>query len=186
MEYANAAITIGGKIKRSDVEKLAYAIADDNAGIDWSDTLDPIDAVAQIEDCADAKRHLYFCASEQPWGRFEALEAICAELGLTHKTECEAGGDWSPLLQFWQPGMIKRGDDGKDRAVPREWSIAEIGRGPMIDAEEIQAMLDASTLADELALMTAVHKFPWPLEIVEDEPDLTAVTRDFVEGGSHG
>jgi hypothetical protein len=41
--------------------------------------------------------------------------------------------------------MIKRGDDGKDRAVPREWSIAEIGPGPMIDAEDIQKHLDAGT-----------------------------------------
>ena len=49
-----------------------------------------------------------------------------------------------------------------------EWAIAEIGRGPMIDAEDIQKHLDAGTLSNEIALMTTVQKFPWPLEIVDN------------------
>jgi hypothetical protein len=184
MEYANAAIMIGGKIKRSDVETLAQAIEEDCATIDWGLSLTVDEAIAEIEDCAKGKRHLFLCKGEQPWGRFEAIEAVCAELELTHCMECEAGGEWSPMLQFWQPGMPTKKDGEHDVIVPREWSIAEIGRGPMIDAEDIQRHLDAGTLADELALMTAVHKFPWPIEIVEDEPDLTAVTREIAEGGA--
>jgi hypothetical protein len=30
--------------------------------------------------------------------------------------------------------------------------------------------------------MTAVHKFPWPIEIVEDEPDFAVATREIAEG----
>jgi hypothetical protein len=188
MEHANAAISIAGKIKRSDLDKLAEAIVDDGAGIDWDPVADDITALEEIEACAKDKRHLFLCASEQPWGRFEALEAICPELGLTFSAQYEAGGEWSPGMRFWHPGMgmktVKAPQyiDGKSVLVDqevikdREWSIAEIGRAPMIDAGQIQAMLDAGTLADELALMTAVHRFPWPIEIVEDDPDITAAT----------
>jgi hypothetical protein len=180
MEHANAAITIGGKIKRADVERLAQVIADEYVSIDWGDSLDEAEAIAEIEECARGKRHLHLCRSEQPWGRFEGLEQICEELGLTYVAECEAGGDWSPFMQFWEPGMSQKGADGEEQNTSREWSIAEIGRGPMIDAEDIQKHLDAGTLAAELALMTAVHKFPWPIEIIEE--DLTAITRAIAEG----
>src|SRR5262249_2136377 len=70
----------------------------------------------------------------------------------------------------WQPAMgvkkQKTPDGEQDVPAMREWAITEIGRGPMIDAEDIQKHLDAGTLAEEIALMAAVHKFPWPLEIV--------------------
>jgi hypothetical protein len=186
MEYANAAITIGGKIKRSDVEKLAAAIADDGCSPDWSGSLDEVEAIAEIERCANDKEHLFLCASNQPWGRFEALEAICPELGLTFSVEYEAGGEWSPGMRFWRPEMgmktvkVPQYIDGEGNTVveeevvnDREWSIAEIGRGPMIDAEDIQKHLDGCTLAAELALMTAVQQFPWPL-VIEDPPEIIA------------
>ena len=35
-------------------------------------------------------------------------------------------------------------------------------------------------LADEIGLMTTVHKFPWPLEIVEDEDEHAAERRDLL------
>jgi hypothetical protein len=60
-----------------------------------------------------------------------------------------------------------------DAGSVREWPITEIGRGPLMDASDIQRHLDSGTLADELALMVQVHKFPWPLEIVEDEEPAT-------------
>jgi hypothetical protein len=194
MEYANAAITIGGKIKRSDVERLAQVIADEYVSPDWSDSLDEAKAIEEIETCAKEKHHLRFCRSEQPWGKFEQLEEICEELQLTYVAECEAGGDWSPLLTLRQPEMgTKKAKvpvyrDGQslieeqDVAVVREWAIAEIGTGPMITAQEIQNHLDRGTLADELVLMTAAAEFPWPIEIIE-APDLTAVTREIAEGG---
>jgi hypothetical protein len=161
MEYANAAITIGGKIKRSDVEKLARAIEADNAGADWTDTLDAIEAANEIEDCAKARRHLSLCSTDHPWGRFANVEAACGELGLIYVAECEAGGEWHPMLQYHSSDM--------DADTVLEWPITEIGRGPLLDAEDIQKHLDAGTLADELALMVQVHKFPWPLEIIENE-----------------
>jgi hypothetical protein len=55
----------------------------------------------------------------------------------------------------------------QDAPAVREWAIAEIGRGPMIDAEDIQKHIDAGILADEIPLMATVHKFPWRLEIVD-------------------
>ena len=195
MEYANAAITIGGKIKRSDVAKLAEALADDYVAIDWSDQPGADELADHIAEQAGKHDHLRFCNNEQPWGRYENTEAVCDELGLTYVAECEAGGEWHPLLTLRQPEMGTRKAevpvfrDGKsiieeqDLPVVREWSITEIGRGPMIDAEDIQKHLDAGTLADEIALMTAVHKFPWPLEIVEDPPDFAEATRAVAEGG---
>lgn len=182
MEYANAAITIGGKIKRSDVEKLAQAIAADGAALDWSDRLNEAAAIFEIEECAKAKRLLDLCNADHPWGQYEAIQAVCRELGLIHKAECEAGGEWHPHLEFYDPARQPKESTQTGNPVTQEWAITEIGRGPMIDAEDIQKHLDAGTLADELALMTAVHKFPWLIEIVEDEADLTAVTRDIAEG----
>jgi hypothetical protein len=183
MEYANAAITIGGKIKGSEVEKLAQAIADDGATVDWGDPLDEDDAIGEIGKCSVHKRHLSLCRNDQPWGRFEAVEGLCVELGLTIVAECEAGGEWHPMLLFWEPSMgTKKGPDGADEWTPRQWPITEIGRGPLLDATDIQRHLDAGTLADEIALMTVVHKFPWSLEIVDDEPNFAEVTRAVVEG----
>ena len=172
MEYSDAAISIGGKMKRSDVEKLAQAMYDDGASLDWIDHFNDADEAAEhIAECANVKRNVYLCGNDQPWGRFERIEAVCEELGLTFKAECEAGGEWTPLLQFWNPGMSQKGDDGKEQNSSREWNIAGISHAPMIDVEDIQKYLDAGTLAYEIALITTIHKFPWPIEIVEDEDE---------------
>jgi hypothetical protein len=59
--------------------------------------------------------------------------------------------------------------DGKRVVEEQDVPVTrEIGRGPMIDAEDIQRHLDAGTLADEIALMATMHKFPWKIEIVDD------------------
>jgi hypothetical protein len=111
-------------------------------------------------------------------GRLEEVEALCHELGLTYVAEFEAGGEWHPGLVFRQKGRRKQKvpvfRDGKgvveeqDLPVTREWAIAEIGRGPMIDGEDAQKHLDAGTLAGEIALMATVHKFPWKIDIVDN------------------
>jgi len=149
MEYANASMNIGGKIKRSDVERLVQAIVDDGAGIDWN-PVDEEKALAAIEDAAKSKAYLAININDQPWGRFEEVEALCYELGLTYVAEFEAGGEWHPGLVFRQPEMGTQKQKVpvicdcksviKEQEVPvvREWAITEIGRGPMIDAEDIQ------------------------------------------------
>jgi hypothetical protein len=188
MECANASMNIGGRIKRTDIQKLIDAILDDGAGFDWIDhSLSDEDILQEIERVAKSKTHLTINANEQPWGRFEQVEGVCQDLGLTYLAEYEAGGEWSPGCVFWQPELglrkqkfptgvlIDHKPQFEERDVPatREWDIAEIGRGPMLDATDIQKHLDADTLANELALMVAVHKSPWKIEIIED-------------GGSHG
>ena len=181
MECANAALTIGGKIHHWHIARLAQALEDDHAAVDWTDQLNAEEFAELIRSTAAAKDRLYVCNSEQPWGVYEATTKLCQELGLIYTLEFEAGGEWHPGLVFRQPEMGTRKvkvaayRDGKstleEQDVPqvREWPIAEIGRGPMLDAENIQNHLDAGTLADELAVMTAARKFPWPLEIVEDD-----------------
>jgi hypothetical protein len=86
MEYTNCAMRIGGKIKRSDVKKLVEAIVNDGAGIDW-EPVDEEKALAAIEDAAAEKMHLSINANDQPWGRFEEVEALCHALGLTYVAE---------------------------------------------------------------------------------------------------
>ena len=98
-EYANAAITIGGKIKRRDLDSLVEAIVEDRCGPDWG-ALDEDKALAEIEACAREKRHLYLCANEASWGQFENVQSLCRELGLIHKAECEAGGEWLSLIHI--------------------------------------------------------------------------------------
>jgi hypothetical protein len=71
MEYANAAISIGGKIKQSDVEKLAEALEDDGAALDWTDRLEGDDLIDHIEETCATRQHLYFCNNDQPWGKYE-------------------------------------------------------------------------------------------------------------------
>lgn len=181
MECANAALTIGGKIHHRHIARLAQALEDDHAAVDWTDQLNAEEFAELIRSTSAAKDRLYVCNSEQPWGVYEATAKLCQELGLIYTLEFEAGGEWHPGLVFRQPEMGTRKvkvavyRDGKstleeqDVSQVREWPIAEIGRGPMLDAENIQRHLDAGTLADELAVMTAARKFPWPLEIVEDD-----------------
>ena len=161
MESSNAAISIGGKIRRSDVAGLASALAHDRAAIEWTDFLEEGELADHILNKAAAKVHLRFCNNDQPWGQYESIEAFCRQIGLIYVLEYEAGGDWPPGLEYRSPDM----EPGK----VRQWPISEIGRGPLIDAENIQKHLDEGTLADEIALMAAVHKVPWPLEIVGDE-----------------
>jgi hypothetical protein len=67
MEYANASMSIGGKVKRSDVERLVQAIVVDGAGIDWG-PVDEEEALAAIEDAARSNTHLTINANDQPWG----------------------------------------------------------------------------------------------------------------------
>jgi hypothetical protein len=165
MEYANAAISIGGRIKQSDVEKLAGALEEDGAAVDWTDRLERDDLIARIKETCSAGQHLYFCNNDQPWGKYESTEALCRELGLHYVLQYEARGEWHPAMEYCSPDM--------DAGTVREWPITEIGRGPLMDAEDIQKHLDAGTLADELAFMIQVHKFPWPLEVVEDEASAT-------------
>ncbi|MBV8293194.1 MAG: hypothetical protein JOY55_15520 [Mycobacterium sp.] len=58
----------------------------------------------------------------------------------------------------------------KDVTVPREWATDAIGHGPWTGLGRSSVSSTPATLADELALMRTVDKFPWPLEIIEDEP----------------
>jgi hypothetical protein len=165
-EYANAAITIGGKIKRRDLDSLVEAIVEDRCGPDWG-ALDEDKALAEIEACAREKRHLYLCANEASWGQFENVQSLCRELGLIHKAECEAGGEWHPHMEFFDPARQPKESSQTGNPISLEWSITEIGSGPLLDAEEVQKHYAAGTLADELLLMIEVTKFPWPLEIIE-------------------
>jgi hypothetical protein len=179
MESSNAALTIGGTIKRTDIPKLAAALADDNAAVDWTERLEAEEFAALIREKAAAKEPLYVCNNDQPWGEYEATTKVCTELGLIYVHEFEAGGDWHPALIYRSPAMGWRKQkvpvwcDGKsvleeaNVALVREWAISEIGHGPMLAATDIEKHLDAGTLMDEIALITAVHKFPWPLEIAE-------------------
>lgn len=68
MESSNAAITIGGKIKRADLDKLAQALEDDDAGVDWIDTPPADELVGYIEEQARTGERLRFCNNEQAWG----------------------------------------------------------------------------------------------------------------------
>jgi hypothetical protein len=155
MEYANAGITIGGEIKRSDVRKLAEAIDLDGAYFERADRADVETATEEIHRCAAERKPLVLMTNDQPWGRYETVESVCRELGLTFVAECEAGGEWHPLVGYFSP------DTGE-----REWSTCEIGAGPMLDAQQIQKHLEARTLADEVVLMAAVAQFQLPLEII--------------------
>jgi hypothetical protein len=155
MEYANAAITIGGKIKRADIRKLAEAIDSDGAYFDWADRADVELATEEIYRCTAECKPLVLMTNDQPWGRYEEVERVCRELRLTFVAECEAGGEWHPLITYSSP------ETGE-----REWSTAEIGHGPTHTAHQIQKHLEAGTLADELALMAAVSQFQLPLKII--------------------
>jgi hypothetical protein len=166
METANCALTIGGRIKRADIARLADAIENEGAALDWDDYPDAEEIHFAIETCATAKEPLRLSNSNKPWGKYEEVEALCRELGLTYVLEYEAGGEWHPAMQYRSPDM--------DADTVLEWPITEIGCGPLMDIEDIQKHLDTGTLERELELMRQVQKFPWPLEIVEDEPKCAA------------
>lgn len=162
MQSGNASISIAGKLKRSDIPRLAEAIHNDYGWLDWDHVLSPGEAEDAILDAADEKLALQLTGSNVPWAEFDELEKLCEELGLPYARECEAGCDWGAHVVYFNPEW----DEGKTH---REWGIAGCGDEPSLTLSEIRQHLKDGTLVEQLDLMKSIHDFKFPLEIVEVE-----------------
>lgn len=166
-------MSIGGKIRRSDIPKLAEAIENDDAGLDWGDMggIEADQAVAEMEQVSASRKPLVLVGDEVPWGQFEDVQNICRTLGLTYCTEYGGGGaDYTPGMVLYDPALIQANHDyfGGQLDGTWEWATSDIGEPPMMPSYDIRHHLLAYTLESALMLMERAWNFPMVLEIIED------------------
>jgi len=159
METSYATISIGGAIKRSDIERFIaaaendYAYPDDGRGLLGAALID-----AKLDNTA-----LVLIGEDVPWGEFDELEALCRELGLAYARRSDPNqGNWGEHTVFWQPGMRE----------PE--TIATRDGEPVMTGSEIARRIgggqSAAPLAAELVRLKRVIALEIPLTIVEDGP----------------
>lgn len=87
---ASASITIGGHVSREGYSDLAKLIADEGLAREWDGP--PFEAGDHVEGEA-----LHLFAHEVAWGRFDALEAKCRDMGLAYARWSDGfSGEWGP------------------------------------------------------------------------------------------
>lgn len=90
-DRVSVSITIGGDLAASERDRFVAAIADEGLSVEWDGpdfdaNMLPIDGGP-----------LWLCAHEVAWGRLDALEGLCVDLGLCFaRWSGGYGGGWSP------------------------------------------------------------------------------------------
>lgn len=161
-------ITIGGTIKRSDLEDLVAAMIEDYCGADYRGFENEEDAIAFLEAEAKAGRAATLQADEVNYGELDAVEARCRDLGLPYARFNGSGGSYGAAASCWEPGM----------AQPREWPAGD--GEPMLGAREIRELLKAGKLDAELQDMDRLTEPP-PL-VIEGQ----RIEADLAEAGVSG
>ena len=161
-DYSGVMMQIGGTIKLSDLDKLIDAAEEDGAGLNY-DSVTAEEIFEEIMDCANKGAPIAFSGSEVAWGRFESLEEVCKELGLTYLNQSDACvGAWGQMLEFWeQPADESASGD------PISYSCEEDGM-PVLSVQSIRKLLAEDKLMGELERMERIHEFKFPLVILDD------------------
>lgn len=89
-DRVSASITIGGTITAAIYEQLGAIVADEGLSIEWDGSI--FEPHERVEG-----EPLRLCAHEVAWGRFEDLEAFCAEQRIPFARWSGAyPGEWDP------------------------------------------------------------------------------------------
>jgi hypothetical protein len=119
---SEASIIIGGTLTLQTRKDLTAAIVHDEASTDYGYPSNDADAVRAIERAARAKRPLHLTKSLASYGRFEHVEQVCQQTGLTFWRSCKAGDDYGAEAFFFTGAVLHQAacfDDG-EIAVPLE------------------------------------------------------------------
>jgi hypothetical protein len=155
-------IRIAGRLTEEDVKRLAQTIEEESVALGWDGgALDADEAEEEIRACAIKGKDLALYAEEQPWGRFQRLEAVCHELGLTYCRNDSGHYSYGAGVAFWKPGLEEL----------LEWDCANDDSTPLISYGVVQHFIRCGTLEAELAKMEEADTFPFKIEIMPaDEP----------------
>src|SRR5579859_5743472 len=135
MECFYTRIEIGGELNRDSLVRLLNAIGESGA---WFDLAANEDETAHIEETSQDMRPLELSNDDQPWGRFEDLEAFCRGNNLTYRRETSPKHEYEGVIAFWRPGMEQAVETPMDQ-----------DRGPYIALAELKARSEAGAyLAD--------------------------------------
>ena len=102
----SAWIRIGGRLERSQAERLIRAIREDHAQLDWD--VPPFEPT-----CADdllasrSDERLWLCRPKASCGEFDSIEITCCGLGLPYRRHTGAWCGSDALLVDWHPGLVE-------------------------------------------------------------------------------
>jgi hypothetical protein len=90
-DRVSVSITIGGNLAASDRDRFVATIAGHGLSIEWNG---PVFEAGMLPRNGGPP---WLCAHEVAWGRLDALEALCVELGLCFaRWSGGCGGAWAP------------------------------------------------------------------------------------------
>lgn len=151
-------ITFGGALRRTDLPRLAEAIAADGAGPDRNLRFDDTAKIVEfIEAAAKAGEAITLYNTEAVGGRFGSIEAVATRLNLTFVCADSGNSSWTPTVLFQDPAA----------GIRREWVGTSNGVDPHLSAVELEK-LGPSALKAEIALMKRTLAFDVPLSIIDE------------------
>ncbi len=99
-------IRIGGILADVDIDDLAKAIVEDNAGNEWgSPFLTPEEAVETIREILDSGESLLITDPETKNPTLDTIESCCQEIGLTYYRYDGGNDDYDGSGSFWSPDL---------------------------------------------------------------------------------
>ena len=142
-------ITIGGRLKRAQVDPLLQALASVGASLEWGESMfEPADTDELLLALED--RRLWLCGDQARYGEFPELEEACRELGLAYSRHSEGKYEYDPEIVEWRPGMaeplVRHGSNNDNEAV----------YVPLRQVKEALDCLEAGSLAQGIKLLRAL------------------------------
>jgi len=142
-------ITIGGRLKRAQVDHLLGAIAEVGASLEWGESLfEPADADELLLALKDGR--LWLCNDQARYGEFPELEEACCDLELAYRRHSEGKYEYDPEVAEWRPGMadplVRHGSNDDTEAI-------------YVPLDQVKAALDcleAGSLTQGVKLLRAI------------------------------
>lgn len=138
-DYMSAKITIGGKLKASDVDTLIKAIVDQAVSLEYDEAPPEEDEIRERLN----ENEVVFYDIEARYGQFEDLEQVCRDLGLNYVRHSEGKYDYEAEFVVYEPGMDE----------PLELLATNDGR-PACTLDDLKEM-DAAVLVERLEKATS-------------------------------
>lgn len=97
-------ITIGGQLKRADLDAFLAAVTGTGASHEWGEAdFAPANEQELLEGLTDGR--LVLRDDQARFGEFTELEEACRALGLSYQRHSEGKYEFDPEVVDWRPGM---------------------------------------------------------------------------------
>ena len=161
MESAYATITIGGTLRRADIDRFVAVLVEDYCVSSYSGEAGEDGIHEDISRAHNEKQAIAFEGEDVPYAEFNGLEGLCRELGLAYRRNSDPIFDSGTQIVFWKPGM-----DAPDTYDATDGE-------PVLFVRKIREAINHGTLAELLDSYDEIIKFPFPLVLegsMADEP----------------